>query len=168
MFEHQTLVLVIVIGTSTYLASYVLTIWKRSQLCAKHGCQPARALPQRWYTFGFDVVIKMMTWSEHKVFLERFTQLLQDYSHTFSHNITGTSFLWTMAPENAQAMMGSKSGDFEVSTLRIAGFQPYIGEAMVYRPAMAQHGHMVALFYAPVSRKRSSVTRIFTKSIFRS
>ena len=76
MFEHQTLILVIAIGTSTYLASHVLTIWKRSQFCTKHGCEPARALPQKWYTFGFDVAIKMMTWSEQKVFLERFTQLL--------------------------------------------------------------------------------------------
>jgi cytochrome P450 len=131
MVEYQSLYFLALAGAAVYLASKAISYRKRANFCAKHGCKHAPPIPQKWWLFGIDNIQNMVTWARERVFLEAMINMFKDNgSLTVSSHVAGTSYLWTMSPENAKAIMASQAEDFHLSKLRMDGFEPYTGDGV--------------------------------------
>ena len=108
MVDYQTLCFAGFAALVVYLVPRAISHRKRVNFCAKHGCKPAPSIPQKWWLFGVDNISKLTTWAEDKVFLQEMINLFKgSESRTGSMNMAGISFLLTMSPENAKAIMAS-------------------------------------------------------------
>lgn len=121
----------VVVALLAYFTSQAISYRKRTTFCEKNGCKPPPAVPQKWWLFGIDNISKLTNWAKDRTFLKEFNNLFKESgSHTISMNLSGMNVYWTMSPENAKAMMASMADDFQLSQLRLDGFEPYIGDGV--------------------------------------
>jgi hypothetical protein len=104
-------------AATSYLTLQVISSRRQAEFQAKHGCKPAPRVPQKWWLFGLDIVAAFDKSTRARVFLQYTVGLFKDSgSRTISLDLGfGYTYLWTMSPENAKAMMASKAEDFDIS-----------------------------------------------------
>jgi hypothetical protein len=100
---------------------------RNSMFCLRHDCKPAPHVPQKWWLFGLDIISAFEKSARERVFLNYTVGLFKaSGSRTIALSLApGTTYVWTMSPENAKAMMASKAEDFDISKRKCE--EPNIG-----------------------------------------
>ncbi|RDW75176.1 putative cytochrome P450 52A12 [Coleophoma cylindrospora] len=95
----------------------------------KHGCKPARPIPQRERVIGYDLYKAQVKAHKEKRLLDLSRKRFADYGNTWSATMMGRTFINTTEPENIKAILATNFKDFGIGK-RINAFGPLLGQGI--------------------------------------
>lgn len=124
---------------------------KRRELIMKNGCQDPPSLPSIDPFFGLDSVFRAFrSVKENKRNLSLKEQL-DTYGFTFRSNQYGRTILFTIEPENLQAIFSTDFESYGVQPIRLFAFKPLAGKGVMTTDG-AMWAHSRALIRPTFSR----------------
>jgi hypothetical protein len=99
----------------------------RLKITRERKCQPPTAIPQRDPIFGLDIVLKIFKSFEERKRNLSLTELVKTYGPTHQSKPYGTTRVFSIEPQNLQAVFATDFGSFGVEPLRLFIFKPFIG-----------------------------------------
>lgn len=103
---------------------------KHAATAARLGCQPPPRLRHR-VPFGLDLIYELFRADRKKVLPE---YLKERFAHagasTYSYQSLNTTAIFTIDPNNLQAILSTQFQDFSLGTTRRANFLPFLGHGI--------------------------------------
>ena len=99
----------------SYCYSGITTYLGRQKAARDHGCQPPPSIIQRDPVFGLDIVLQLfcaLTENRRNLSL---VHLFTEYGHTFQARSWLSSKIYTIEPQNVQAMLSTDFASWGVS-----------------------------------------------------
>lgn len=103
----------------------------RQNLSAQFGCEPPRPYPQKDPIFGLDMLWDTVAAVKSKSYLDRARRLYEQHGNTYSSYSLGSSFIYTIEPENIKAILLTNFKDFGITSRRKRAFLPVVGERSI-------------------------------------
>lgn len=103
----------------------------RLQVHHRHGCQPPRSLPQKDQVFGLDVVFTMLRSYGDGQRSTKFKEQHEAFGSTFQSVALGKLRIFTIEPDNLQAILSSNFKDWGVQPLRLPSWGPLLGKGVM-------------------------------------
>src|SRR4051812_37425531 len=129
--EYISLILGLLGLLAVYIVQRSRTYFARRRLIRERGCQPPTRLPQKDPIFGLDVVLKVFRSFEERRRNMTLKELVDEYGSTHQSKPYGTTKIFSIEPENLQAVFSTDFGNFGVEPLRLFNFKPFIGKGIM-------------------------------------
>jgi cytochrome P450 len=107
------------------------TYFVRRKLIRERGCQPPTRLPQKDPVFGLDIVFKVFKSFEERRRNMTLKELVDEYGCTHQSKPYGATRIFSIEPQNLQAVFATDFGSFGVEPLRLFNFKPFIGKGIM-------------------------------------
>ena len=112
-----------------YLAAR--TYRRRQKAAEDHGCQPVLQIKQRDPVFGLDIVLELFRALKENRRNLSIVQLFAEYGHTFQSRSWLSSKIYTIEPQNLQAIFSSDFTSWGVQPMRLFAFEPFVGKGIM-------------------------------------
>ena len=110
---------------------YAIQLRSRRQNALRRGCQPPPSLSQKDPILGIDLVLQIFrSFKENRRDLS-LKQQLETYGNTFSSKQWGKTKIFTIEPQNLQAVFAKDFASWGVQPLRLFPFEPFIGKGIM-------------------------------------
>ncbi len=86
---------------------------------------------QRDPIFGFDVVLRLFRALEENRRNLSIVQLFAEYGHTFQSRSWRSSKIYTIEPQNLQAIFSTDFASWGVQPMRLFAFEPFVGKGIM-------------------------------------
>ena len=122
-------------ATSIIIITYaIVSIEKylsRRKICVTHGCLPPPSLPQRDPIFGLDLLLQFFKALKENRRNMSMNELFQLHGQTFQSATWGTTKIYTITPENLQAVFATDFSSWGVQPMRLFAFEPFVGRGIM-------------------------------------
>lgn len=107
-------------------------VYVRGQKVARdNGCQPPPSIMQRDPVFGLDIVMQIFRALEENRRNLSIVQLFAEYGHTFQSRSWRSSKIYTIEPQNLQAIFSTEFASWGVQPMRLFAFEPFVGKGIM-------------------------------------
>lgn len=114
-----------------FILQWIPVYLKRRTLIRENGCQEPPSLPSIDPFFGLDSVFRAIrSIKENKRNLSLKEQL-DAYGSTFQSNQYGRTILFTIEPQNLQAIFSTDFESYGVQPIRLFAFKPFAGQGIM-------------------------------------
>ncbi|KAF2271625.1 putative cytochrome P450 alkane hydroxylase [Westerdykella ornata] len=124
-----------------------------ARLARRHGCKPAKPLPQGERILGFSLFKEQMKAAKEARLLPLMVQRHRDHGNTFKGAIMGREFITTIEPENIKAILSTNFKDYKLGREDALG--PLLGKG-IFTSDGARWEHSRALLRPSFTRDQIS------------
>ena len=114
-----------------YCYSNIETYLRRRKAARDHRCKPPPSIMQRDPLFGLDIVLQLFRALEENRRNISIVQLFAEYGHTFQSRSWRSSKIYTIEPQNLQAIFSTDFGSWGVQPMRLFAFEPFVGKGIM-------------------------------------
>lgn len=122
--------LVLILLLLYFITSKILVEARRRRFQQQNDCLPPRQTPQFDRILGLDLLLKGMKNVKNRRMVEVMYERFLSVGFTYSLRLGGETAITTIEPENVQAMLAHKFGDFDLGWKRRRAFASLIGDGI--------------------------------------
>ena len=114
-----------------YCSSAIWTNLRRYKVARDHGCKPPPSITQRDPIFGLDIVLQLFRALQNNHRNLSIVKLFAEYGYTFHSRSWRSSMIYTIEPQNLQAIFSTDFASWGVQPMRLFAFKPFVGEGIM-------------------------------------
>jgi cytochrome P450 len=155
--------LTIIAAAAALLIYFIRSVARRLRLTKLQrdlGCAPVPRVAQSDPIFGIDLFLKIIKAAKERRVLNFFQDLHRSLGNTFAATVAGDYLIFTIEPENLQAILTKQFNDFNTSALRSRAADPLAGKG-IFTSNGAFWQHSRALLRPAFARQRLADLEVF-------
>ena len=114
-----------------YWFSAIRTYFRRQKVARHFGCKPPPSIVQRDPIFGLDVVLQLFRALQDNHRNLSIVRLFAEYGPTFHLRSWRSSMIYTIEPQNLQAIFSTDFASWGVQPMRLFAFEPFVGKGIM-------------------------------------